>query len=264
METHFYHKPLPSDNSIFKNNFNGSNPSTSLDDSHYDDDWEIILNENNMTVLRQQIDQGDQYKYKVHGTFDDIPAWAFYKAQVDTEYRKKWDKYVLNLDMLQRNPKMDCEVIRWVVCFPYPMYDREYIFVRRHKFDPSKNVIAVLSRSIPYPTPPIDKKFVRVDRYSSNLFIKPHETIEKNGFDFVLEYNDDPQSMFPNTVYSWVTKSGIVDFLNRLHDAAKELCQSDPCISKPSECIKMPKEDIRISTSNLLNDSRELPSRSFS
>ena len=38
--------------------------------------------------------------------------------QVDNEYRKVWDKFVLKLDVLDRHPINDSEVLHWVTKFP--------------------------------------------------------------------------------------------------------------------------------------------------
>lgn len=52
----------------------------------------------------------------VFGTFTDIPARAFFAVQCDTEYRKKWDHLVVQLDIVDQDTKN--EVIYWHMHFP--------------------------------------------------------------------------------------------------------------------------------------------------
>lgn len=61
----------------------------------------------------------------------DISARDFVDAQIDLEYRQKWDSNVLKLELLYSDEETDSQVVRWIAKFPYPMYPREYIFVRR-------------------------------------------------------------------------------------------------------------------------------------
>ena len=65
----------------------------------------------------------------VFGTFNDIPARTFFRVQMDTEFRKKWDKLVITLDVIEkesvipdknRNDSEDSgnEVLHWVMRYP--------------------------------------------------------------------------------------------------------------------------------------------------
>ena len=68
----------------------------------------------------------------VFGTFDDIPARSFFRVQMDTEYRKKWDKLVIKLDVVDREAFVvdrdqsdgedsGNEVLHWIM--RYPVFD---------------------------------------------------------------------------------------------------------------------------------------------
>lgn len=63
----------------------------------------------------------------VFGTFNDVPAKTFFHVQLDTEYRKRWDKLVIKLDIIDRyknNLNANCdenagnEVLHWVMKYP--------------------------------------------------------------------------------------------------------------------------------------------------
>lgn len=63
--------------------------------------------------------------------FSDITASDFVDAQMDLGFRKKWDTNVEKLELVRKDDDTDSELIHWVAKFPYPMYPREYVFVRR-------------------------------------------------------------------------------------------------------------------------------------
>lgn len=54
----------------------------------------------------------------VCGRFNDISAKSFFRVQLDLEYRKVWDKYVIQLDCVDKDPEEESEVIHWVTHFP--------------------------------------------------------------------------------------------------------------------------------------------------
>lgn len=67
----------------------------------------------------------------VFGSYDDIPARAFFSVQMDTEYRKTWDKLVIKLEVVDKedrkavkdvtgNEQFDSrnEVVHWVMHYP--------------------------------------------------------------------------------------------------------------------------------------------------
>lgn len=50
---------------------------------------------------------------------------------MDLVFRKKWDTNVEKLELVGKDDNTDSELIHWIAKFPYPMYPREYVFVRR-------------------------------------------------------------------------------------------------------------------------------------
>lgn len=41
-----------------------------------------------------------------------------FTLQTDIEYRKKWDKLVIKLDVIDKDDKSNCEVMHWVMHYP--------------------------------------------------------------------------------------------------------------------------------------------------
>lgn len=188
-----------------------------------EDGWEAVIQKECIQVWRKAFPNSYLYEYKIMGTFYDVPARAFFAVQTDIEYRKKWDKLVIKLDVIDKDLKSDCEVMHWVMHYPFPMYSREYVYIRRAVISQDSNTMVLVSRAIDHPDCPVDKKYIRVHQYSSRMVIRPHRTYDDNGFDYVLTYFDDPQAAFPTPAYNWMAASGVPDFVEKLHNAAREL-----------------------------------------
>ncbi|CAB1332857.1 unnamed protein product [Coregonus sp. 'balchen'] len=140
--------------------------------------------------------------------------------KLDTEYRKKWDALVLKLEVVDRDVNTGSEVVHWATHFPYPMYSRDYVYVRRYDVDVENNLMVLISRAVQHPGVPETQDYVRVHSYQSKMVIRPHKTFDENGFDYLLTYSDDPQTAFPRYCVSWMVSSGMPDFLEKLHTAA--------------------------------------------
>lgn len=77
----------------------------------------------------------------VCGQFHDISASSFMEVQLNLDYRRKWDDKIVELQCITLNNDThikDLDIIRWVVRFPFPMVNREYIYVRRWWIQPNE------------------------------------------------------------------------------------------------------------------------------
>nr|XP_027201019.1 stAR-related lipid transfer protein 7, mitochondrial-like [Dermatophagoides pteronyssinus] len=209
-------------------------------------EWEEIIRRPNFYVLRKSIDNSTLYQYKVFGSFDDISAYSFYAVQKDLDYRKKWDKLVIKLDiidveessssLLGKNSRSNRklydsgnELIHWIMKYPYPMMNREYLYIRRSIVDFHRNFIVLISRSVRNSSNIIESnEQVRVYDYMSQMVIKPHKTFDKPGFEFMLTYFDDPRASFPSPAYAWMAARGVPDFVEKLHQVALKFADEKP------------------------------------
>ncbi|XP_055946134.1 stAR-related lipid transfer protein 7, mitochondrial-like isoform X2 [Argiope bruennichi] len=199
-------------------------PGQNLVNKLVEDGWEPVIQKECIQVWRKAFPNSYLYEYKVMGTFYDVPARTFFAVQTDIEYRKQWDKLVIKLDIIDKEDvENGCEVMHWVMHYPYPMYSREYVYIRRAVISPETNTMVLVSRATDHPACPVNNKYVRVTEYSSRMVIRPHRTYDDNGFDYVLTYFDDPQAAFPTPAYNWMASSGVPDFVEKLHNAAREL-----------------------------------------
>lgn len=183
-------------------------------------DWEKVIDRGSLTLWRKPVPNSYLYEYKVYGTYHDLPARAFFAVQVDLEFRRHWDKLVISLDVVDREEETGSEVVHWIMHYPYPMYSREYLYIRKYRVDHEKRLMVIVNRSIDHPLLPVSNKYVRVDTYMSKMVIKPHTSFDENGFDYVLTYYDDPKAAFPSVAYNWMANTGVPDFVEKLHTAA--------------------------------------------
>ncbi|CAD5121746.1 DgyrCDS10223 [Dimorphilus gyrociliatus] len=181
--------------------------------------WETIITAKNLLVYRRPLENSYLYEYKVFGSFFDVSARAFFSVQADLGYRKEWDKLVVDLDVVDRNDD-GSEVVHWVTHFPYPMYRRDYLYIRKSVVDPHRKLMIMVSRATDHPKKPITDEYVRVSTYRSEMCIKPHTNFDDNGFDYILTYYDDPKGNFPSAAYRWMASKGVPDFVEKLHKAA--------------------------------------------
>ncbi|NXS95893.1 STAR7 protein, partial [Jacana jacana] len=177
--------------------------------------WEMIMDKKHFKLWRRPIEGTHLYQYRVFGSYTDVTPRQFFNVQLDTEYRKKWDSLVIKLDVIERDVATGSEVIHWVTHFPYPMYSRDYVYVRRYSVDKENNLMVLVSRAVEHPSVPEDPDYVRVRTYESQMVIRPHHTFDENGFDYLLTYSDNPQTVFPRYCLSWMVSS-----VEKLHTAA--------------------------------------------
>ncbi|XP_061656115.1 stAR-related lipid transfer protein 7, mitochondrial [Phyllopteryx taeniolatus] len=182
--------------------------------------WEVVMEKKDFRVWKRPIPGSHLYEYRVLGSYTDVTPRQFFNVQLDTEYRKKWDALVIKLEVVDRDVNTGSEVLHWATHFPYPMYSRDYVYVRRYEVDLGNNLMILVSRAVQHPRVPESQDFVRVHAYQSKMVIRPHKSFDENGFDYLLTYSDDPQTAFPRYCVSWMVSSGMPDFLEKLHTAA--------------------------------------------
>ncbi|XP_078127772.1 stAR-related lipid transfer protein 7, mitochondrial isoform X2 [Sander vitreus] len=187
---------------------------------HLEHGWEVVMEKEGFRVWKRPIPNSHLYEYRVLGSYTDVTPRQFFNVQLDTEYRKKWDALVIKLEVVDRDVGTGSEVVHWATHFPYPLYSRDYVYVRRYDVDVENNLMVLVSRAVEHPRVPETNQFVRVHSYQSKMVIRPHKSFDENGFDYLLTYSDDPQTVFPRYCVNWMVSSGMPDFLEKLHAAA--------------------------------------------
>ena len=154
--------------------------------------------------------------------------------------------------------------------FPYPLYPREYVFVRRFCVDPKERLLILVSRSLPElefkrtaaenpsqtkESEHLDrsyeelnnqkaKSYVRITNYKSNIIVIPHSDFDKPGINYVIQYYDINKAQIPKVAYSWMAASGLPDFIDRLHDATIKLRRSKQKASENGGVFVEAKEEL--------------------
>lgn len=163
------------------------------------------------------------FAYKVYGSYDDVTAYDFLCVQLDTEYRKEWDRTAAELTILDSDPFSNSDIIYWVMKWPRMFSNRDYVFNRRYKIDEKENIMVVVNKCTEHPQCPESKENIRVKEYWSSMVIRPHKHFTEPGIEYCLTYFDDPGVSIPSAITSWVAVSGLPDFLMRVREAARQL-----------------------------------------
>uniref|UniRef100_A0A4X2L858 Phosphatidylcholine transfer protein n=2 Tax=Vombatus ursinus TaxID=29139 RepID=A0A4X2L858_VOMUR len=137
---------------------------------------------------------------------------------MDLEYRKQWDSYVKELYETNIGGKI---VVYWEVKYPFPMYNRDYVYVRgRRDMDLNgRTVHVILAKSISVPEIPEKHGIIRVSNYRQSLLI---ESDGKNGCKVSMFYYDNPGGLIPSWLINWVAQSGVPNFLSDILKACKK------------------------------------------
>ncbi|KAM6984876.1 stAR-related lipid transfer protein 7, mitochondrial-like [Aplochiton taeniatus] len=138
-----------------------------------DPGWEVVMDKKDFKVWKRPIQDTHLYEYRVLGSYTDVTPRQFFNVQLDTEYRKKWDALVIKLEVVDRDTNTGSEIIHWATHFPYPMYSRDYVYVRRYDVDVDNNLMVLVSRAVQHPGVPETQDFVRVNSYESKMVILP-------------------------------------------------------------------------------------------
>lgn len=184
------------------------------------DGWDMVIDRPHLKVWRRYMSQYNLFEYRVYGTFTDITPMAFYNTQMDLKFWCSWDQQTMEINVVDTDADTNSEVIHWVYKYPYPMYPRDYCYIRRNMVNREKNRIVIKARAVEHHKCPECQDIVRVKQYQSQLVIEPHSTFTENGFEFYMTYFDDPQTKLPRLCYNWLASTGVPDFVDQLHQAA--------------------------------------------
>jgi len=193
-----------------------------LNKNETENQWKEFLKNSHCTVYRKAL-PNKLWEYRVHASFEDITARELLRTNTDTDYRKVWDTYIVDLNVVDSdpNPATTTELIHWITRCPYPFSTREYIYLRRHITDEVSKAMILLQKVSDKTDIPPDPKVMRVDTYLSKAIIKPHTgSFDEKGCDYLLTYYDDPKMMLPSRVMDLAASRGISESTKRMHTAS--------------------------------------------
>ncbi|XP_042529737.1 phosphatidylcholine transfer protein isoform X1 [Dipodomys spectabilis] len=181
-------------------------------------DWQLLVDASGITIYRLLDQPTGLYKYKVFGVLEDCCPALLADVYMDLDYRKEWDQYVKELYEKECDGKT---VVYWEVKYPFPMSNRDYVFVRqqREMEVEGRKIHVVLAQSTSVPQFPEKSGVIRVKQYKQSLAI---ESDGKKGSKVFMYYFDNPGGHIPSWLINWAAKNGVPNFLN---DTAKA-CQN--------------------------------------
>jgi len=226
-------------------------------------DWEFVTRTSEgVDVWRQAVpDAPGLYMWLTHGPIQ-VDAAVFAKVYNDLDYRRQWDDYALDLrkvsdlrdgeedlDLKSELPKevipsddtsYDGGILYWSAKYPWPMWNRDYVFYRGVESDPETGITVAINRGGATDEVPEDAgNQVRVDTYFSLLVAQPwdpkkqDDLVDRVGADaagqgkwtdaFMMTF-DDPKGNIPSSLVSYGVKKGLSSFQAKLTAA----CNSYP------------------------------------
>ncbi|XP_068923562.1 phosphatidylcholine transfer protein isoform X2 [Petaurus breviceps papuanus] len=111
-------------------------------------------------------------------------------------------------------------VVYWEVNYPFPMYNRDYVYVRdrRDLYLNGRTIHVILAKSFSIPEIPEKDGIIRVKDYRQSLVI---ESDGKQGCKVSMFYHDNPEGMIPSWLINWAAKNGVPNFLKDILKACK-------------------------------------------
>ncbi|KAG5877918.1 hypothetical protein JTB14_020957 [Gonioctena quinquepunctata] len=216
------------------------------------DEWQPFIEKQDLIVWRRQHPSG-QYEFKMFGSYNDVSAEDFLNVQIDSDYRRKWDKTAVVLEVAEtdRTPNSNSDILYWEMLWPRLFVNRDYVYNRRYLVDNESKTIFIVSRSTEHPNFPKNPEKYRIEDYQSCMIIRPYEDMKK-------------------PVTTWVATRAMPDFLDRLREATKNYrtyCltegQSKACkiVAEEERAAEAKKESEKLDYCNFIPNQNDLKAR---
>ncbi|XP_050406764.1 phosphatidylcholine transfer protein [Patella vulgata] len=179
--------------------------------------WDFFTESNDVKIYRLYNEESGLYEYKIYGFLKDVPPKICADVYMDLEYRKKWDSFAKEIYETQ---VIDKKLIYWEINYPFPMWNRDYVFSRelRELKCNNDNVWVVLAKSTSDSSIPEKSGVIRVDDCVQNAALTSDG---KNGTRAYMKYYDNPKGAIPTWLINWGAKTGVPQFLSTMEKACK-------------------------------------------
>ncbi|XP_042304044.1 phosphatidylcholine transfer protein isoform X1 [Sceloporus undulatus] len=177
--------------------------------------WQLMAESLGFSIYRLRDEKSGLYEYKVYGTLDDCPPELCADVYMDLDYRINWDQFLKELCEKTQDGRT---VIYWEVKFPFPLTNRDYVFIRERQdmeVD-GKMIYVVLAKSVNSSKFPEKPGIVRVKNYRQSVAF---QSDGKKGSKVFMSYFDDPGGKLPSWMVNWTTKTGVPNFLKDMQKA---------------------------------------------
>ncbi|ESO94152.1 hypothetical protein LOTGIDRAFT_203934 [Lottia gigantea] len=179
--------------------------------------FEFFTESHDVKIYKLYNEESGLYVYKIYGILKDVLPETCADVYMDLKYRKTWDTYAKELEEIEDGEK---KLIYWNVNYPFPMWNRDYVYQRelRELESHGSKVWVVLSESDSSSKIPEKSGVIRVSDFKQSAALM---TDGKNGTKAFMQYYDDPKGAIPTWLINWVAKKGVPEFLTMMEKACK-------------------------------------------
>eukprot|EP00906_Rhabdomonas_costata_P022419 RCo032381 len=181
--------------------------------------WEPIILRDDVQAWRKVSKENPAlYEYKAKGRYTSLSPAELLLCHIDAGYRTAWDPYCLEVTPVDKQG--DKEVMYWVVKYPWPLTNRDYVYYRRIFIDRAANRIVLVTRTMIHPKHPEKEGCVRVLSFFSLWVVYPETTFEEKGARYEMLLFDDPRGNIPTSVLNWVFQAAVPQMISTVEKAA--------------------------------------------
>eukprot|EP00299_Pterocystis_sp_00344_P011397 c5310_g1_i1.p1 GENE.c5310_g1_i1~~c5310_g1_i1.p1 ORF type:complete len:233 (+),score=32.83 c5310_g1_i1:32-730(+) len=147
-----------------------------------------------------------------------VECEKYYECYKDNEYRKTWDSSVVDISFLAEDAGN--KIWHWIVKFPWPMSNRDYVYYQRTEAFPEERVFVISGRSVNRDLQssykPEQSGVVRVEQFVSTVAIR---SLGPGKCEVLCFYFDDPKGSIPKVVVNYATKQAFPSILSNFSAA---------------------------------------------
>jgi hypothetical protein len=137
--------------------------------------WTFFVQTPNFQIYRRRFDpKPSLFQYRVVGGYPDIPPQVLSKVYLDLNFRQKWDKNMLCYKELGSS-----DVLHFVMKYPWPMSNRDYIYqigMKTVQAGEDRKVLVIQGDSVQKDEvadyEPPSNGVIRIDNYCQNIVIE--------------------------------------------------------------------------------------------
>ena len=165
-------------------------------------------------VWRKPVKDG-LYEYQAVGLLNGVTPETCHQVYSDLAYRKRWDDHMKKWSDVPGLPNG----VHWVVKYPWPLSDRDYVYTRVERTRPTVHgeAYVTLANAATAAGVPPKSGLVRVKEYRQSVVFLPAPGGSSSGpvrTKVYLHYFDNPGGSIPTSVMQSVVHSILPSFAN--------------------------------------------------
>ncbi|ESO08858.1 hypothetical protein HELRODRAFT_151661, partial [Helobdella robusta] len=176
--------------------------------------WEFFSESYNKDIkVFKSSQDSNSFAFKLYGKIDTPPNICA-EAVLDLDYRKKWDPYLKEVNVISTTSFKACY---WLTTLPFPISNRDFVFVQemrelvynnKHYWVILSKVDDSLNRLVPN-----KKGVLRVSSSSQTIALTSDGNTGCRAF---CHYSEVPGTKIPTWFLNWAAKKGVPSFLDKI------------------------------------------------